>query len=203
MFLNGTLSENVYTKQAPGLEKIDSSGGRPYVWKMRKSLYSLQQSPSVWNLTIDRDLRRKDFTPTAPDPCVCTKGSGNSYVMLTLFVDDILLTGPSEQVFQGVRRDLQQSSAMTDMGEATQILGIDIKKYLANGTITLSQKRYTRERTKKTFSTPTYHLFFRPSRGGRGIGRPPLPLRHIIFYAKNPYSKSYVIEGQRPCSDRY
>ena len=126
-FLNGALSENLYTKQAPGFEKIDSSTGKPYVWKLRKSLYGLRQSPNVWNLTIDRDLRRKGFTPTASEACVYTKGSGNSYVVLTLFVDDILLTGPSEQVLQGVRRDLQQSFSMTDMGEATQILGTDIK----------------------------------------------------------------------------
>ena len=142
-FLNGTLSENVYIKQAPGFEKTDSSTGKPYAWKLRKSLHGLRQSPNVWNLTIDRDLRRKGFTQAASDPCVYTKGSGNSYVMLTLFVDDILLTGPSEQVLQGVRRDLPQSFVMTDMGEATQILGIDIKQDLANGTITLSQERYT------------------------------------------------------------
>ena len=142
---------------------------------MRKSLHSLQQSPSVWNLTIDRDLRRKDFTPTAPDPCVYAKGSENSYVMLTLFVDDILLTGPSEQVFQGVRRDLQQSSAMTDMGEATQILGIDIKQYLANGTITLSQKRYTRGRTKKMFCTPTYRFCSSPFQRGEECTKTPSP----------------------------
>ena len=141
--LNGTLLEHVYTKQAPGFEKLDSSTGKPYVWKLRKNLYGLRQSPNVWNLTLDRDLRCKGFTPIASDPCVYTKGSGNSYVMLTLFVDDILLTGPAEQILKGVRRDLQQSFAMTDMGEATQILGIDMKQDLANGTIILSQERYT------------------------------------------------------------
>lgn len=142
-FLNGTLSEDVYTKQAPGFEKIDDNTGKPYVWKLRKSLYGLRQSPSVWNLTIDKDLRRKGFTPSASDPCVYTKGSGDTYIMLTLFVDDLLLTGPSQQVLHDIRRELQRSFAMTDMGEATQILGIDIKQDLANGTITLSQERYT------------------------------------------------------------
>ena len=61
--------------------------------------------------------------------------------MPTLFVDEILLTVPSEQVLQRVRRDLQQSFAMTDMGDSTQILGIDIKQDLANGITTLSQER--------------------------------------------------------------
>eukprot|EP00903_Cladosiphon_okamuranus_P014961 g13848.t2 len=141
-FLNGTLSEDVYTYQAPGIEQLDGNG-QPLVWKMKKSLYGLRQSPSVWNLTIDKDLRRKGYTPTASDPCVYTKGSGNSYVMPTLFVDDILLTGPSNTVLQEARQDLQRSFAMTDLGQATQILGIEIKQDFKKGTITLSQEKYT------------------------------------------------------------
>ena len=141
-FLNGTLSEDVYTYQAPGFEKLDGNG-QPLVWKLKKSLYGLRQSPSVWNLTIDKDLRGKGYTPTASDPCVYTKGSGNGYVMLTLFVDDILLTGPSTTVLQEARQDLQRSFAMTDLGPATQILGIEINQDLEKGTITLSQEKYT------------------------------------------------------------
>lgn len=129
-FLNGVLSEEVYVKQAPGFEKLDSSSGLPYIWKLRKSLYGLRQSPSVWNVTTDQDLRNKGFKPTASDPCVYTKSSGNTYVMLTFFIDDILLTGPSAAFLQDVRRDLQQSLAMTDMGEIEQIR-IDINQDLA------------------------------------------------------------------------
>eukprot|EP00903_Cladosiphon_okamuranus_P017943 g16510.t1 len=141
-FLNGTLSEDVYTYQAPGFKQLDGNG-QPLVWKLKKSLYGLRQSPSVWNLTMDKDLRRKGYTPTASDPCVYTKGSGNSYVMLTLFVDDILLTGPSNTVLQEARQDLQRSFAMTDLGPASQILGIEIKQDLKKDIITLSQEKYT------------------------------------------------------------
>ena len=148
-FLNGVLSETVYTFQAPGFEKIDSKTGRKLIWKLRRSLYGLRQSPSVWNATIDKDLRAKGFTPTASDPCVYTKGSGSSYCMLTLFVDDILLTGPSLDVLQQARDDLQQSFAIADLGDATQILGIEIDQDLSNGTITPSQEKYTRSILKR------------------------------------------------------
>eukprot|EP00903_Cladosiphon_okamuranus_P017944 g16511.t1 len=102
---------------APRFEQLDRNG-QPLVWKLKKSLYGLRQSPSVWNLTIDKDLRGKGYTPTASDPCVYTKGSGNSYVMPTLFVDDIVLTGPSNTVLQETHQDLQRSFAMTDLGPA-------------------------------------------------------------------------------------
>eukprot|EP00752_Nemacystus_decipiens_P017171 g15384.t1 len=167
-FLNGTLSEDVYTYQAPGFEKIDGNTGKPLVWKLKKSLYGLRQSPSVWNLTIDKDLRGKGYTPTASDPCVYTKGSGNSYVMLTLFVDDILLTGPSNKILQEARQDLRKSFAMTDMGQATQILGIDIKQDLDNGTITLSQEKYTLSVLKR-FGMENCNPSHTPGTGGADI----------------------------------
>ena len=66
-FLNGKLEEDVYTKQAPetGFEKINERTNRPLVMKLRKSLYGLCQSPSVWNSNIDKDLCVMGFTPTA------------------------------------------------------------------------------------------------------------------------------------------
>ena len=61
-------------------------------------------------------------------------------------------------------------------------------------------------RTKKKKSTPTYQFFFfalPEGGGGYEDPTPPPPLRHIISFAKNPHSKSYIIKGQRICSDGY
>src|SRR5699024_10630542 len=43
-FLNGTLKETVYIKQAPG---FDDKTGR--ICKLNKGLYGLHQSPRAWN----------------------------------------------------------------------------------------------------------------------------------------------------------
>ena len=93
-FLNGKLEEDVFTKQAPVFETMDEIANRPLVIKLRKSLFGLRQSPSVWNSTIDKVLRKMGFTQTVSDCFVYTKGSGNTYFMLTLFADDLLITGP-------------------------------------------------------------------------------------------------------------
>ena len=65
------------------------------------------------------------FTSTTSDPCVCTKGSGNHYIMLTLFVDDLLITGPSNASVAEVRSMLMATFAMTDLGDVTQIIEIE------------------------------------------------------------------------------
>ena len=48
------------------------------------------------------------------------------------------------------------------------------------------------------FSTPTYQNFFfaLPEKGGGYEDPMPPPLRHIISYARNPYSKSYINWGR-------
>ena len=142
-FLNGKLEENVYTKQAPGFETIDERTNRPLVMKLRKCLHGLRQSPSVWNSTINKDLRIMGFTPTASDSCVYTKGSGNAYIMLTLFVDDLLIIRLSNKSMVEVRRVLMEKFAMTEHGDASQILGFQVERDKAAGTIELSQGQYT------------------------------------------------------------
>ena len=141
-FLNGKLQEDVYTEQAPGFETTDKTN-RQLARKLRKSLYGLRQSPSVWNSTIDKDLRAMGFKSTTSDPCVYTKGSGNHYIMLTLFVDDLLITGPSNASVAEVRSMLMAIFAMTDLGDVTQILGIEVKHQKELGTIELNQGKYT------------------------------------------------------------
>ncbi|CAM9761650.1 unnamed protein product [Sphacelaria rigidula] len=72
--------------------------------RLRRALYGLRQSPNVWNShTIDTELQNMGFKVTASDPCVCTRGQQEHYVMITLFVDDILVTGPSIEIFQSVQ----------------------------------------------------------------------------------------------------
>lgn len=111
--------------------------------KLRKSLYGLRRSPNVWNSTIDKDLRATGFTPTTSDPCVYTKGSDNHYIMLTLFVDDLLITGPSEVSVAEVRSMLMEKFAMTDLGDVSQIFGIEVTRNKEAGTIELNQGKYT------------------------------------------------------------
>ena len=75
-FLYGNLEEDVYTKQAPGFKNIDEITNRPLVMKLRKSLYGLCQSPSVWNSTIGKDVRVMGFTSTASDSWYTQMGVG-------------------------------------------------------------------------------------------------------------------------------
>ncbi|CAN0097080.1 unnamed protein product [Sphacelaria rigidula] len=94
-FLNVKLQETALCRQPPGFETFDLTTGEPQVMRLKRALYGLRQSPNVWNDTMDTELRKMFFLATASDLCVYTKGSHEGYVMLTLYVDDVLMTGSS------------------------------------------------------------------------------------------------------------
>ncbi|CAN0034543.1 unnamed protein product [Sphacelaria rigidula] len=140
-FLTGKLEEELYTRQAPGFEKKNSRG-QPFIMKLHKSIYGLRQSPKAWNSTIDGDLRALGFEPTVTDACVYVKGSGDDYIMLTLYMDDLLITGPNSEIVAKLRKALMDKFSMTDFGDGTEILGIGIIQNKQLGTISISQGPY-------------------------------------------------------------
>ena len=115
-FLNGKLQETVFCKQPPGFETSDPTTGTPHVMSLRRALYGLRQSPAVWNSTINAELQKMGFTATASDPCVYTRGAHDGYVMLTLIVDDILLTGLSVSLLQHVQDMLKNFFSISELG---------------------------------------------------------------------------------------
>ena len=141
------LPEDVDTRQAPWLETKDSRGWL-HIVKVRRSIYGLWQSPQAWNGAIDGDLRTINFLRTASDTFVYGKGSGNNsdfslnYVMLTLYMDDLMVTRPNLNTVAKVRKTLMVEFIMTDLRGATQILGIDIIQDKECGTISISQGLY-------------------------------------------------------------
>ena len=78
----------------------------------------------------------------ASDACVYVKGSGDSNVMLTLYMNDLLITGPNDNAGAKVRKILMEKFTMTDVGDATRILGVEIFQDKERSTIIISQAPY-------------------------------------------------------------
>ena len=55
---------------------------------LRKSLYDLKQSPRCFNKAFDEWLRGQGLTPARADPCIYTRRQGNTFLMLSVHVDD-------------------------------------------------------------------------------------------------------------------
>ena len=107
-FLNADVEEEVYAKIAPDYETYDKSGV-PFVMKRKKSLYGLRQSPKNWFDTMVDHLSNIGFRSLKSDPYFYVFEDKTSTVILTLYVDDILLLG-SKQLLGKLKKEATNGS---------------------------------------------------------------------------------------------
>eukprot|EP00752_Nemacystus_decipiens_P002765 g2583.t1 len=146
-FLNAPVDEDVWVYQAPGFEDNHPVTGKLQVLKLRKSLYGLRQSPRNWNHTFARAIESIGFKSIYSDPCVYVYGSGNEYVVLSIYVDDVLLLGVDPSVVKNIREQLMNKFSMTNLGSASLVLGMEIEQ--GDGYIKVSQGNFVNSILRK------------------------------------------------------
>ena len=140
-FLYTDIQEQVFVEQPPGFEVKDKNGS-DMVMQLKKSLYGLAQSSGNWFNTIDPVLFEIGFVALKSDPCVYLYDHNGAKIYLTLYVDDLRLAGDDSNAISMVKEKLQKRFKMTDMGEASLVLGMEIKRDREAGTLTISQEAY-------------------------------------------------------------
>ena len=140
-FLNAYCDTDVYVANLPG-EETKNATGETMVNKLERSLYGLSQSPSLWNDTLDESLTIFGWKRTQSDPCVYTYGTGPKLTILEVYVDDILISGADQDIVAQKKKELTDRFEMTDMGEVSRVLGIEVKRDYEEGTLAISQGPY-------------------------------------------------------------
>lgn len=195
-FLNGDLNEDIYMSIPAGF-KNDQNLDK--VCKLNKSLYGLKQAPKQWyekmHKFLDEDL---GFKSSQNDPCLYTKHEGSNIVIMCLYVDDLLIAGSDKSEVAKIKRELSDRFEMKDLGAATIIVGIEIKRDRERKSLTISQHEYTQKvlarfgmENSKTVATPME----RPSKSKASELDEPaenIPYRQAIG------SLMYLMIGTRP-----
>ena len=73
------------------------------------------------------------------------KSLDNSYIILLLYVDDMLIAGSNIEEINNLKKQLSKQFAMKDLGATKKILGMRIIRDKANGTLKLSQSVYVKK----------------------------------------------------------
>lgn len=88
-FLQGSLKEEVYMTQPPGLRDIQYPN---HVCKFHKSIYGLRQSPRAWHDALKAFITSHGFTTSKSDLSLFIYASGPIITYFLVYVDDLLLT---------------------------------------------------------------------------------------------------------------
>ena len=139
-FLHGDLEEEIYMEQPEG---FIVKGKENYVCKLKKSLYGLKQAPRQWYKKFESVMEEQGYKKTTSDHCVFVKKfSDDDFIILLLYVDDILIAGMNVSRIDRLKKKLSQSFAMKDLGPAKKILGIQIDRDRKSKKLYMSQEKY-------------------------------------------------------------
>ncbi|GJS22807.1 putative RNA-directed DNA polymerase [Tanacetum coccineum] len=138
-FLNEDLREDVYMAQP---QCFKSKGQEHPVCKLKKSIYGLKQASHQWYLKFDEVMKKHNFIKNQVDHCVYLKMSGSNFIILVLYVNDILLSSNNIELLHESKCFLYRNFGMKDLGEASYVIRIEIQRDQANGKLGLSQKAY-------------------------------------------------------------
>ncbi|SGY20946.1 BQ5605_C016g08173 [Microbotryum silenes-dioicae] len=121
-YLHGKLDKPLYMRVPQG---IDMPGK---ILRLSKSIYGLCQAGTIWNAEIDSTLRSLGYVPTRSDICIYRREHDGHSHYIALYVDDLLLVGPSTAEIDRVLDTLELAYGIKRLGPAEYILGIQVKR---------------------------------------------------------------------------
>lgn len=139
-FLQGSLREQVYMAQPPGLK---DSQHPHYVCKLHKAIYGLCQAPRAWHDALKSFTVSYGFSCSKSDPSLFIYANEGTLAYFLVYVDDLLLTGNNNSFMQEFISSLAQQFSLKNMGAPHYFLGIEIIPTTSG--ILLSQHKHIRD----------------------------------------------------------
>ncbi|XP_019429682.1 PREDICTED: uncharacterized protein LOC109337215 [Lupinus angustifolius] len=98
------------------------------VCKLDKSLYGLKQASRQWYSKLSNTLTQIGYTQSAHNNSLFTKSHGTNFIVLLIYVDDLILAGncPTEITF--VKQHLHDLFKIKDLGPLKYFLGFEITR---------------------------------------------------------------------------
>lgn len=138
-FLNGNVDETIYMVQ---LEDFVSWNSKNMVFKFIKSIYGLKKTFHQWYRKFHEVILSFCFEVNDVEDCVYHKFSGNKYIFLIMFVDDIQLVTNDICMMHETKKFLSRKLKVKDLGDASFVLGIQIHRDWSLRILGLSQMSY-------------------------------------------------------------
>ncbi|SNX85305.1 related to retrotransposon protein [Melanopsichium pennsylvanicum] len=139
-YLNSTLKHVIYMKPPNGSNVPEGK-----VYLVKKGLYGLKQSGREWHLEFDKFLRSSNFHRVDCAPCVYTRGTGDNFAIVVIYVDDTLIIAPKLEAVNKIKQEIKQRWKMEDGQEVSHFLGIKLTRDRQAKTLDMEQSAYIKQ----------------------------------------------------------
>ncbi|CAI7803506.1 unnamed protein product [Closterium sp. NIES-53] len=137
VFLNGIILEELYILQPEGLD--DGSGK---VCRLKKAIYGLKQAPRAWYHKLEETLLAGGFKKSECDHSLFLLQEKEQFLMLLVYVDDIVLFSKSSAMIERVEEMLEMQFKCSKMGDVKYYLGMHVERDLDKRVLRLHQRKY-------------------------------------------------------------
>ncbi|KAH9650374.1 protein kinase domain-containing protein [Citrus sinensis] len=148
-FLHGDLSEEIYMDLPPGCSRPERLNQK--VFKLKKSLYGLKQSPRAWFGKFTKTMVLFGYNQSNSDHTLFIKKQQGKITTLIVYVDDMVVIGNDEEEKEALQKYLSSEFEMKDLGALKYFLGIQVPR--SKGGIFLSQRKYALDLLHETGMT--------------------------------------------------
>ncbi|CAM8899443.1 unnamed protein product [Rhodiola kirilowii] len=137
-FLHGVLDEDVYMKLPLGFYTQARQTG--HVCKLQRSIYGLKQASRQWFARFSDALIEFGFVQSLNDYSLFTLKLQDEFLVLLVYVDDVVITGTSSQLIDKVKSFIHDKFQIKDLGLLKYFLGLEVAR--SKDGIFLNQRKY-------------------------------------------------------------
>ncbi|KAI3827813.1 hypothetical protein L1987_01898 [Smallanthus sonchifolius] len=98
------------------------------VFKLDKALYGVHQAPREWYETLSTHLLPNNFVRGKIDSTLIIKKSGGDYLLLQIYVDDIIFGSTNEGLCKDFEGVMKSKFEMSAMGKLSFFLGLQVNQ---------------------------------------------------------------------------
>ncbi|PNX73979.1 retrovirus-related Pol polyprotein from transposon TNT 1-94 [Trifolium pratense] len=135
-FLHGELQEAVYMQVPEGVTCAKPN----QVCKLKNSLYGLKQASRKLYEKLSTLLIHEGYSQSSSDYSLFTMKNGLVFIVILVYVDDIIVTGTSMIEINRIKNILDLNFKIKDLGILKYFLGLEVAH--SKQGITISQRKY-------------------------------------------------------------
>ena len=109
-------------------EGFTEIGKENLVCRLNKSLYGLKQASRYWYKRFDSFIISPEYNRLSSNHCTYYKRFEEDFIILLLYVDDMLMVDPNKDRIQELKVQLAREFDMKDLGPTNKILGMQIHR---------------------------------------------------------------------------
>ena len=125
-FLYDKLEKRVCMSIPKGYKLIEELlDENEWVLEVDKSIYGLKESSKRWYMRFNNFMKSKGFTEYV-QPCIFYWRRKGKFVIVGLYIDDILILSNCKDKIEGIKIDLSREFEMKILGKPKTFLGMNI-----------------------------------------------------------------------------